>query len=227
MRTIASGLATALLAAACGGGAAGQRPDDDDVDFSPETSNLFGEVPTGEVPDETLADDGPAAPTGPTQVTVEVRLGSEDFARGQVVIQNEAGATVTQGRAGQTFTLPAGEYTVLARATSENDIIGAPIEGSASLTVAGQREHTVRVSIPAAQVRLNVMRNGRPLRNPQVTLFRDGGEERVARFTATDRHITIVPGRYEAEVRVGNQEIRVRGLTFMEGALQTIPVNVR
>ena len=227
MRTIAGSIA-ALLMLACGGSSANQPTgDDDDVSYSPESADIFGDGPPQAAPlEEDPADaEGAEVPAGPTQVTVEVKLGTEEY-EGEVAIQNTSGATVAQGRGGQTFTLQAGDYTVIARATNEQHIIGAPVETSEQISLAGEEETTVRVSIPAAQVRLDVRRNGRPLRNPRVTLYREGGEEQVAQFTATDRHITIVPGRYEADVRQGNNEIRVRGLTFMEGAQQNIPVNV-
>lgn len=228
MRTI-TGFAVAFLLLGCGGASAGQGggDDGDDVDFSPEDDSLFGDGPpqAGPVEDETMGGEDTGAPSGPTQVTVEVKLGTEEY-QGEVQIQNSSGATVAQGRGGQTFTLQSGDYTVVARATREQDIIGAPVEATEEITVAGEETKTVRVSIPAAQVRLDVRRNGRRLNNPRVTLFREGGDAQVAQFTATDRLITIVPGRYEADVRSGNQEIRVRGLTFMEGAQQTIPVNV-
>ncbi len=227
MRAIAGVLAAFLVA--CGGGTAEQRTDDEEVDFSPEDDAIFGDAPpTGALSDEPVEQtEETDVPAGPTRVTVEVKLGTEEYGSGEVEIQDSSGGTVAQGRPGETFTLQAGEYTVTARATSEDDIIGAPVEGSEALSLTGREEHTVRVHIPAAQVRLNVQRNGRTLRNPQVTLFREGGDEPVARFTAGSRPITIVPGRYEAEVRAGANQIRVRGLTFMEGAQQTIPVNVQ
>ena len=226
MRTLAGSIA-AVLMLACGGSSANQPDDDEEVDFSPESADLFGDGPpqAGPLEEEPADTEGGEVPGGPTRVTVEVKLGTEDY-EGEIAIQNTSGATVAQGRGGQTFTLQAGDYTVVARATNEQHIIGAPVEGSESISLAGEEETTVRISIPAAQVRLDVRRNGRPLRNPRVTLFREGGDEQVAQFTATDRYITIVPGRYEADVRQGNQEIRVRGLTFMEGAQQNIPVNV-
>jgi hypothetical protein len=226
MRNVTALLA-AVLVLGCGGGGASTQPDDDEVDFSPEDDALFGDGPpqAGPLEEEPAETEGEGGPVGPTRVTVEVKLGTEEY-EGEVQVQNASGATVAQGRGGQTFTLQAGEYTVVARATNEDHIIGAPVETTEPLTLAGEEEKTVRVSIPASQVRLDVRRNGRPLRAPQVTLFREGGDEPVARFVAGDRHITIVPGRYEADVRTGNQEIRVRGLTFMEGAQQNIPVNV-
>jgi hypothetical protein len=75
-------------------------------------------------------------------------------------------------------------------------------------------------------VRLNVTRNGRPLRHPEITLFRQGSEEPSATFRVSDEHVPISPGRYEADVKLRGHEIRVRGLTFMDGATQNIPVNI-
>lgn len=226
MRTLAGSIA-AILMLACGGTTANQPDDDEDVDFSPEDDSIFGDGPPEVAPleDDVATTEGGEVPAGPTRVTVEVKLGTDDY-EGEVVIQNTSGATVAQGRGGETFTLQAGDYSVVARATNEQHIIGAPVEATEPISLAGEEEKTVRVSIPAAQIRLDVRRNGRPLRNPRVTLFREGGDEQVAQFTASDRYITIVPGRYEADVRQGNQEIRVTGLTFMEGAQQNIPVNV-
>lgn len=229
MRALA-GVMMALLVVGCGGGSPDARTADDEenVDFSPEDDAIFGNAPEAAGPLEPEQEPGETeVPAGPTELTVEVKLGTDEYGSGEVAIQDSSGASVAQGRPGQTFTLPAGDYTVVARATDEDDIIGAPVEGSESISLAGQEEHTVRVHIPAAQVKLNVSRNGRRMPNPHVTLFREGSEEPVASFRAGDRHITIVPGRYEANVRAGNNEIRVRGLTFMEGAMQNIPVNVQ
>jgi hypothetical protein len=73
---------------------------------------------------------------------------------------------------------------------------------------------------------LNVTRNGRAIRRPEVTLFRQGSEEPSATFRVGASHVPISPGRYEADVKLSGHEIRVRGLTFMDGATQSIPVNI-
>lgn len=228
MRAIAS-LFVAMLFLGCGSGTQQTAPEDEDVDFSPEDDPIFGDVPSGDIeeePTEQSATEEPVA-VGPADVTVEVKLGVEDTDHAQVTVTNEAGSTVAQGRAGETFTLQPGTYVISAEVTDTDQIVTAPASGSETVTVEPQEPQTVQVTIPAAHVRLIVKRNGRTLRNPLVTLFHEGGDEQVAQFRAGSQHITISPGRYEADVRTGNQEIHVRGLMFMGGARQNIPVNIQ
>lgn len=230
MKAITS-LFAAMLILGCGASDSQQTtPDDEDIEFSPEDDAIFGDAPpSGALLDDPEDEDATREPepVGPAEVTIEVKLGLEEVRSATVVVKSASGATVAEGRGGETFTLQAGTYSVTARVTSDDLIVTAPAETTESIDVEPQEPQTVRVTIPAAHVRLTVKRNGRTIRNPLVTLFREGGDEQVAQFRAGNQEITISPGRYEADVRTGSQEIRVRGLMFMGGARQNIPVNIQ
>ncbi|MEM9190825.1 MAG: hypothetical protein AAGF12_16695 [Myxococcota bacterium] len=181
----------------------------------------------GEVETEAVADPIPEEtappPARPASATVVVRLAGEDITT-NVLLVDVNGETAWEGRSGETFTITEGSY--MATIEVGDEVIGGASHQEEVYVEAGDTQE-LRITVPVARVVLNVRRRGRALRNPQVALFRAGSEEEVASFRAGSRPIKIAPGRYEAEVRLSGQNIRVRGLTFMDGAQQTIPVDIQ
>ena len=229
MKAIASLFAAALILGCGASDTQTDTADDEDIDFSPEDDAIFGDAPpSGALEEEPLEEEGSQqVAVGPAEVTIETKLGVETTNQSQVTVRNQAGTQVASGRGGETFSLQAGTYTVTATVSDEDLIIGAPVETTETITVEPEEPQTEIISIPAAHVTLTVRRGGRNLGNVPITLYREGTDEEVASLRASGREITIRPGRYEAKVRTGNQEIRVEGLMFMGGARQNIPVNIQ
>ncbi len=225
MRTIQAVVTTfAIFAVACGGGAT-ETDTQDDLATEDQT---VGEERAVEPPVETSAEPDPEPPppppSGPVDVTVKIVVGGEEVA-GAVALVNEAGETAAEGNAGETFNVQSGFYRITATISDESVLIDTPTKTEETEIPAGEAQ-TVSVEFPRARVRLRVTRNGRRLRRPEVTLYRQGSEEPSATFRVSDDHVSISPGRYEADVKLRGHEIRVRGLTFMDGATQNIPVNI-
>jgi hypothetical protein len=181
------------------------------------------------VPDEDPvveeAPDQPDEPAGPGRATIRVTVGGEASELPfEVLDQSEQ--SVAAGRSGETISVPAGSYYVRVAVEDEDVILNTPTHEEEIAVAPGSEPTEITVNVPVAHIVLRVSHRGRPLRNPNVTLYAEGSEEPVARFRAGNDAIQISPGRYEAEVQSGGGNYRIRGLTFMDGARQEIPVNV-
>jgi hypothetical protein len=223
MRIIHVLVSTLALVVACGGGTETEDTTTNDVARDQTVGEERVEEPPAEVSAEPEPEPEPV-PSGPVDVTVRIVVGGEEV-QGSVALANEAGETAAEGNAGETFNVQSGFYQITATIADESVLIDTPTRTEETQIPAGDAQ-TIDVEFPRARVRLNVTRNGRPLRHPEITLFRQGSEEPSATFRVSDEHVPISPGRYEADVKLRGHEIRVRGLTFMDGATQNIPVNI-
>jgi hypothetical protein len=215
-------LAVLVLVAACGSSEPSSELGglDDDSDYGDEGDDEYVD---GDL-DEPDVDE---PPSGPVQVTLQVRLAGEDL-DAPVEVQSLEGETVSSGRSGASVSLRPGTYVVRVPIEDESKMIDTPTFETEINVDASDEPQTIPVNVAVAQILLDVRLNGRPLRNPNVTLYREGDEEEsVAQFRVGRNHVPISPGRYEAEVVSGGGTYRIRGLTFMDGARQTIPVNVQ
>ncbi len=166
----------------------------------------------------------PAAPSGPAEVTVTIKVG-DDTAHGTVKVLGESGQQVAQGDSGSVIDIPSGTYSFEATVNDPHKVIGQPSHTTDPIHVA-PGDSSQEIHVPVAQVRLRVNRSGREIAHARVELKKDGDTATVADFRTGAEHITIAPGRYTAVVHVGNSAINVSGLIFMEGAVQDIPVNI-
>jgi hypothetical protein len=92
--------------------------------------------------------------------------------------------------------------------------------------LAGQ-EQTVNIDFPLSRVRIRVTRRGRPVARWRMEIRRQGAEEgEPLTIQASNDHIPITPGRYDATLHVGRDEITVNGIIFQGGATMDVPVNV-
>ena len=214
-------LSTSLVVLGCGGGGATQTPPEGQSSLPPDEPVDAVEDPGQEPADEPFSE---PEPSGPVEVTVALRVGNDD-ASGEIQVLNASGEAVHEGSSGDTFTIPSGDYSVVAHITNERVMIDTPTITQEDVHVPFGEPHTVEVRFPVARIRLNVRRNGRPLRRGSVKLYRQGEETPVAQFRLSNDHVAVSPGRYEADVQTGQMETRVRGLTFMDGATQNIPVD--
>lgn len=172
-----------------------------------------------ETPDE------PDEPAGPGRATITITVGGEASELPFQVL-DQAEEVVTSGRSGETISVPAGSYYVRVAVEDDDVILNTPTHEEEISVAAGGEAVPITINVPVAHIVLRVSHRGRVLRNPNVTLYAEGSEEPVARFRAGNDAISISPGRYEAEVQSGGGNYRIRGLTFMDGARQEIPVNV-
>jgi hypothetical protein len=151
--------------------------------------------------------------------------GNEVAAR--IQIRNDEDQVVQEGEAPLSAQVPSGTYTFTAQISDASVLVDRPTVRNEGVTVAPGGPHNVTVNVPRAQVRLKVIRGGREIRNPEITLMRQGSTEPVHRYRPGAAHISISPGRYEADVKLGAREvIHVQGITFMEGATQDIPIEI-
>lgn len=207
--------------AACGGGTPPPENNDDATDPYAEG----GEAPAP--PTEGQASQAPPAEAeaGPASVMVKIKVGGAE-ASGHVRILDDSDSVVSEGEAPFSTRIPSGTYTFEAQISNESILVDRPTHRSEGMEVRPGGPHEIVVDVPRAQVRLTVVRGGRAVRNPEITLMRPGSTEPVFRFRPGSEHISISAGRYEADVKMGSQVIHVTGITFMDGATQDIPIEI-
>lgn len=220
MRTTRTILIVAALGAlGCGGGASAEDPA-----YEPEPVTSAGDE-TEPVAEEAPAEADEPPPSGPGRLTVHTRVSGENVA-GTVQVLGDGDEVVAEGASGETFDLPSGTYRVTGAITDASILLDTPtheLDGEA--TVSPGQTAEVHVDFPTARVRFDVRRGGRPVAQWRMTLTRQGGDEPVEVQPSAD-HVAITPGRYDATLRFGAQEIEVSGLILQGGATQTVPVNV-
>ena len=209
----------------CGGGSDNTPPPRDGHDvqdpFAEGDGHQGGE---GEPQQGTQTPEEPAA--GPASVMVKAVIeGTEVGAHVQIL---DGDRVVAEGEAPLSAQLTSGTYTFTAQVTDATVLVDRPTVRNEDVTVAPGGPHDVSVSIPRSQVRLKVMRGGHEIRNPEIVLMHQGSTAPVYTFHPGAEHVPISPGRYEADVKMGrNQVIHVQGITFMEGATQDIPIVIQ
>ncbi len=179
---------------------------------------------SGAALDEEATDDSATNRRG--QLNVKVMINEEPLTV-PVKILGEDDKIVAQGSAGDTFTLPPGQYVASAEVTNDEMLVDTPERRSEVVEVRPTENQTATVEFGRARVRLQVLKSGKKVRGSRVVLRRSGGEETVLDFEPNDDHISISPGRYDAVVHLGKDEISVTGLVFMGGATQTVPIRVK
>lgn len=223
MRTTRTILIAALGAAlGCGGGAsATDEPADEPVASAGDEVIADESAADEEAPPE--ADEPP--PSGPGRLTVHTRVSGANV-EGTVQVLGDGDEVVREGASGETFDLPSGTYRVTGAISDASILLDTPtheLDGEATVSPAQTTE--VHVDFPAARVRFDVRRAGRPVAQWRMTLTRQGGGDPVE-VQPSAEHVAITPGRYDATLRLGAQEIEVSGLILQGGATQTLPVNV-
>ncbi|MFK7990231.1 MAG: hypothetical protein AB8I08_29695 [Sandaracinaceae bacterium] len=208
---------------ACGGG---EATDEEPTPVATTGDEAPAESPARNAP----ADEPPPAPppSGPGQLTVQVEAGGNEVSA-TVRVVDSGGDTVAEGQAGQTFALEAGQYRVYAAIGDDSVLIDTPTreyDGRAVVSPGDTEEVTVEFGI--ARVRLDVRRGGRSVARWSARVRRQGGmsgDEEIE-LTPSEDHVAISPGRYDATLTLGGEQISVNGLIFQGGATQTVPVNV-
>jgi len=214
-----------VLLLGCGGGTDAAPPPENGGDVEDPYAAGNGGAPEGTEGGGTSTE-APSEPQGgPASVMIKAVMdGTEVAARIQIL--GDDGRVVQEGEAPLSAQVSAGTYTFTAQISDAAILVDRPTVRNEGVTVAPGGPHNVTVSIPRAQVRLKVVRGGREIRNPEITLMRQGSTEPVHRYRPGAAHIPISPGRYEADVKMGRDVIHVQGITFMEGATQDIPIEI-
>lgn len=164
-------------------------------------------------------------PTGPAKLTADILVDNEE-APGKVRLLSASGEEVGAGTAGKTFTVDAGDYIIEATIEDASVLVDTPTKQGEMFTLGPGDERTEAVEFGRSRVRLIVKRGARRIRRGRIELRRQGAEVTVLETKIKDEHIPISPGRYEATVHFGQNEVDVSGLVFQGGARQNIPINV-
>jgi hypothetical protein len=143
-------------------------------------------------------------------------------------VLNTAGDVVAQGRSGETFILDAGSYRVVGEITDDDVLIDTPVrEADGFVQVVAGQEQTATIDHPVSRVRIRVTRRGRPVATWRMEVRRQGDPNaEPIMLRSSNRHIPVTPGRYDATLHVGGQQITVNGIIFQGGATMDVPVNV-
>jgi hypothetical protein len=184
------------------------------------------QAPTTPVAPEPVAAEpvAPApAPSAPATVTVEAAVKGE-LKPADVKLIDAEGEEAAAGKTGESLSVPSGEYTLLVSIEDPKVLADRPTQRT-PITIAPGQNPVERVDFPWASVQLKVRVNGEPENKATVRLMRQGAV--IATVESGGEHITLSPGRYQAEVVTRDATIEVKMLLFPEGATQTVPVDVR
>lgn len=226
--TMKHALATMVMAAlvGCGGGGDSSSGTTDETYTPPPDTTSGAEDPPADPVEAPMIEPEPE-PTGPGRLTVGITVAGESVA-GNVVVADRGGDTVAEGSAGQTFSLPAGEYRVFGEITDASILADRPTrEAEEMIDLAPGQQLSVNVEHGRSRVKLNVVRNGRPVANWRMELRRQGTDEVVLELRSGMEHTAVSPGRYDGVVHFGASRIDVSGIIFQGGATQEIPVRVQ
>lgn len=217
------GSALMLFLVACGNGEATEGTGPDPVT---ETESTGGELGMGEGPEEP-SEQELGQPTGKAELTVRITIDGKQVP-GDVQVLNEARDVVHEGSSGDTFSVPAGAYSLVGTVKDETILVDTPTKEADSILVEPGEERTEEIEVGRAKVRLKIYDGRRHVRRADVALRREGGEEVIYEFTPGKKHIVISPGRYDAVVTLPNEtKVEVDGLIFMPGATQEIPLRIK
>ena len=221
LRTILM-LASLLLAAACGGGGA---TTEDTTEPDPVADTSGDDDGMDEEPVEAAVAPRPAS--GPGQIHVVNVVRGEEVG-GTVQVIDESGSVVAEGSAGGIFNVDSGTYTVRGTITEDSVMIDTPTFHSDELVeVPAGGTGEARVVFPVARVRFAVTQRGRAVARWTLRVTRQGRDAgEPIQLSPSQDHVAITPGRYDAVLNTGGNEVAVSGLIFQGGATQTVPVAV-
>jgi hypothetical protein len=156
-------------------------------------------------------------------MTVRVLVDGQPV-RAHVRILDTTGRAQSDAESGTVIPLRAGNYRIELQVSDAAALADTPKQVREVYLQAGKNTE-IEASFPWARVTLNVLVGGSSRAGVPVKLIRNG--EVVAQLTSGAKPAAVTPGKYEADVLLKGTTIRVKGLMFLEGATQTIPVRVR
>jgi hypothetical protein len=161
------------------------------------------------------------AQTGRGSIVVTARVNGQPVAARVKILEGSSGL---EGATGESISLPAGNQRISVTITESEALLDKPTK-KLSVFVEPGKSTAVDVTFKWARVRLDVLVGGRSQGSVPVKLFRNG--EVVAELKSGAKPQAITPGKYEADVMLRGRTIHVTGLTFLEGAEQTVPVRAQ
>ncbi len=165
-----------------------------------------------------------AAPaSGPASIAVTPKVAGQAVA-GRVQIVNEAGETVAEGSAGQSFTVKSGSYTVQVQVTDEKALADRPTR-TMEVDLQPGAQSKQEMSFPWCKVRVVVRIKGKKARKAEVKLIR-GGEHVATLQSGAAQHVPLSPGHYQAEVTSGGTMTKLDDVMFPEGSTRDVPIDV-
>lgn len=167
----------------------------------------------------------PAAPPAPAPATLTVEAAVKgELTPARVRLIDSEGDEAAAGKSGESLSVVSGEYTLIVSIEDPAILADRPTQRT-PLTVQPGENPTHRVDFPWASVQLKVRVNGEPESKATVRLLRQGAV--VTTVESGGAHVTLSPGRYQAEVTTRDATIEIKQLLLPEGATQTVPVDVR
>jgi len=163
-----------------------------------------------------------ARDTGEASMTVRSLVDGQPVPA-RVRILDASGQVQTEAASGAAISLRTGTYRIEVQVSDPAALADTPKQLREVFLQAGKNTE-VEASFPWARVTLNVLVGGGSRSGVPVKLLRNGAV--VAQLTSNAKPAAITPGKYEADVLLKGTTIRVKGLMFLEGATQTIPVRV-
>jgi hypothetical protein len=128
-----------------------------------------------------------------------------------------------EGVTGEEIGAPSGTLQAVVTVTDDTVLLDKPSQ-TLEVFIEPGKVAKVQASFPWAKVQLNVLVGGRSQPGVLVKLLRGGRQ--VAELKSSSEHL-ITPGKYEADVMLHGAALRVKGLVFLEGAVQTVPVRAQ
>jgi hypothetical protein len=166
---------------------------------------------------------GPARDTGTGNVNVRVLVAGQ-VVPAHIRIFDASGNVASEAESGTPISLRAGSHRIELQVSDAASMADTPKQGREIFLEAGKTIE-VEATFPWAKIQLNVMVHGRSQPGVVVKLLRNG--QVVAEMKGGAKPTAITPGKYEADVMLKGMTIRVKGLMFLEGATQTVPVRVQ
>jgi hypothetical protein len=192
----------AALAAACGGKA---PPPQDDVD--PVAAALGDTVLEPVTEDEVSAGDAPAAYTGPTKATDNLRVVNEKNPKGTYrMLGSDGTAVVENGTFGQELELNQGQYTIEYKSPL---VFGEPLYLTDVIDVAGQTQQIDSI-FPAGQITLHTFRGkaeGKCVPVPFTVHYLENAKDLPGKGK-TCAPLILQTGHYEVRLAVGKNKVQ-------------------
>ena len=161
---------------------------------------------------------------GPATVIITVKVANEPIDATVEVL--DAGQVVAEGESGKPIQVTSGTYEFRSKITDPKAVYGSPKKTSDPMTVEKGATLQATLEIPAAKVRLRVLKRGKPVRGATVKLQRSGSSEVVAEFPVTDDYVRVAAGRFDATIVMKGEQVEVKGLVFPGGSTREMPINI-
>jgi hypothetical protein len=161
----------------------------------------------------------PSSSTGQGRFSVRALVDGKPIAARIKVLDSDV-----EGESGTELTISAGTHRVEVKVSDPAALADLPSQVQ-DVFIASGKDTPIEATFPWARVQLNVLAGGHTRAGAPIKLLRNGAI--VAEMRSGAQPALISPGKYEADVLLNGTTIRVRGLQFLEGATQNVPVRVQ